>query len=317
MKPDVLVLHPPRPKAMAALEAAYRLHRYDLSEDKDALLDIAGPRCAAAVTDGHIHVDQALIDRLPALKVISSASAGYDAIDVAALTKRGIVLTNSSPALMDDVADAAIMLMLAARRGLPQGDAYVRSGAWAREGGFPLRQASAGKRLGIVGLGQIGKAVARRAESMNMTIAYHGRREQPNVAYPYYANLVALAQDSDVLIVAAPGGAETQGMISAEIIHALGPEGTLVNVGRGSVVDETALIDALQSGALGAAGLDVFWDEPRVNPAFAALENVALYPHHASGTVESRDAMAMTIVDNLAAHYAGAPLLTPVNAPVR
>ncbi len=316
MKPDVLVAYPLRPAQMAELEETYVTHRLDLARDaaeRDAVLAQAGPLCRAMVVNGHVTVDAALLDRLPALRLAACSSAGFDLMDVGEMTRRGITLTNTSDALVDEVANMAVLLMLAARRELPRGDAYVRSGDWGRKGMLPLTASTAGKRVGIVGLGNIGLAIARRFEALGSSIGYFGRGRKPGVDYPFFADLVGMATWADVLILATPGGAGTEGLISAPVISALGPEGTLVNVARGTVVDEPALIDALRTGRLGSAGLDVYLDEPTPDPAFATLGNVVLYPHHSSGTVETRDRMARMTLDNLAAFYAGEPLLTAVN----
>lgn len=313
MKPDVLIACPLSPRVMEALEARHTLHRLDLAADRDALLEQAGPVCTAMVLNGHVAVDAALLDRLPALRLAACSSAGFDLIDLPELTRRGITLTNTSIALADDVADAAVLLMLAARRRLVQADAHVRSGDWGRQGMFPLTTSTAGKRAGIVGLGAIGLAIARRCQALGLTIGYSGRNPKPGVAYDYFRDPAALAEWADILIVATPGGAGTAGLISAAVLRALGPQGTLVNVARGSVVDEGALIAALRDGVIANAGLDVFLNEPHPDPALTALPNVTLYPHHASGTVETRDRMSQLTLDNLDAFFAGRPLLTQVN----
>lgn len=312
MSQDVVVLCPVYPKQMAMLEKAYRLHRYDLAADKAVLLSQVGPLCTAAVTNGHFLMDRELVAGLPALKIVACSSVGYDMIDVSALHERGIHFTNTPDVLTDDVADLAILLMLASRRKLLQGDRYVRSGDWGRMGMMALTSRTAKSRVGIVGLGRIGKAIARRCAAMEQEIGYFSRSEKSASGLRYFADLVDLAQWAEILIAVMPGGPETKGMISREVLQALGPQGTFINVSRGTVVDEAALIDALQSGRLGAAGLDVYLNEPNPDPAFGKLDNVVLYPHHASGTVETRDAMMQLVVDNLAAYYSGKPLLTPV-----
>ncbi|AUH33319.1 2-hydroxyacid dehydrogenase [Paracoccus tegillarcae] len=311
-KPDVMMLYPMRPVAMAQLEAAYTLHRVDLAEDKAAFIAENGPNCRAIVTNGHVPVTREIIEAMPRLELVACSSAGFESFDLAAMAEHGVKLTNTSSALSDDVADTAIMLMLAARRGLVPADAYVRSGDWAKKGMFPLQRSIAGKRLGIVGMGTIGQEIARRAEALKMQVSYWNRRAK-DLPWDYQADLVTLARDSDVLIAIVAGGEGTRGLISDKVMAALGPDGLLINVSRGSVVDETALINALRSGALGHAALDVFASEPDADPALTALPNVTLYPHHASGTVETRDAMAQLVVDNLAALYAGQALLTPVD----
>ncbi|MDF1632600.1 2-hydroxyacid dehydrogenase [Mycoplana sp. MJR14] len=315
MKPDVLVAYPLMPRQMAKLEETYTTHRLDrlAGDEREAMLAAVGHKCTAMVINGHVAVDEAFLDKLPALKLASCSSAGYDKMDVAAMTRRGIKLTNTSDALLDDVADTAILLMLAARRRLVVGDRYVRSGDWGRKGMLPLTSSTSGKKAGIVGLGRIGQAIARRCEAMGMTIGYYGRSRKQGVDYAYFADLVELARWADVLLVATPGGAETEGLISARVLDALGPTGSFVNIARGTVVDEPALIAALREGRIASAGLDVFYNEPHPDPAFAALDNAVLYPHHASGTEETRDRMAQLALDNLAAFFAGKPLLTPVN----
>ncbi len=313
MSQDVIVLYPIMPKQMAVLEKTYRLHRYDLAADKDAFLAQAGKVCTGAVINGHFHMDRAFAAKLPAVKIVACSSVGYDSIDVGALTDCGIKFTNTPDVLTDDVADTAILLMLSSRRKLLQGDRYVRTGDWARKGMMALTNRTAQSRVGIVGLGRIGQAIARRCAAMEQEIGYFSRSEKPESGYRFFPKLVDLAAWCDILIAVTPGGAGTMEMISREVLHALGPQGTFINVSRGTVVDEPALIDALQTGKLGAAGLDVYLNEPNPDPAFAKLDNVVLYPHHASGTVETRDAMMQLVVDNLAAYYAGKPLLTPVN----
>jgi lactate dehydrogenase-like 2-hydroxyacid dehydrogenase len=312
MKPDVMMLYPQRPDAMAQLEAAYTLHRFDQAQDKGAFLAEFGPRCRAIVTNGHAKLDRSMLDAMPNLGIVACSSAGFETFDLAGLAMRGISLTNTSAALSDDVADAAIMLLLAARRNLVDAHAYVRSGDWARKGMFPLQHTITGRRLGVVGMGTIGRAIAKRASALNMKVDYWNRSAK-DVPWDYQADLLALARDSDNLVVIVAGGEGTRGLISAEVMDALGPQGLLINVSRGSVVDEKAMIAALAEGRLGAAALDVYADEPNPDSRLVGLPNVTLFPHHASGTVETRDAMAQLAVDNLAAFYAGKPLLTPVD----
>lgn len=315
MKPDVLVAYPLRPRQMEMLEKTYTVHRLDLlkGEAREAMLAEVGPRCTAMVVNGHVAIDDAFLARLPALKIAACSSAGFDQMDLAAMTRRSITLTNTSDVLLDDVADMALLLMLAARRRLVVGDRYVRSGDWGRKGMMPLTTSTSGKKAGIVGLGRIGLAIARRCEALGLTIGYYGRSKKAGNDYAYFDDPVKLAAWADILIVATPGGAETEKLISADVLDALGPEGSLVNISRGTVVDEPALIRALQEGRIASAGLDVYLNEPNPDPAFAALDNVVLYPHHASGTEETRDRMAQLVIDNLAAFFAGKPLLTPVN----
>jgi lactate dehydrogenase-like 2-hydroxyacid dehydrogenase len=311
MKPDVLVVYPNRPGAMAQLEAAYTLHHLWRAEDRERLLAEVGPRVRAIVTTGERGASAELIGRLPALEIVACFGVGIDAIDRAACAARAIPITNTPDVLTDDVADMALALILAVLRRIVQGDRYVRAGSW-QKGPMPLTTCARGKTLGVLGLGRIGKALAHRAEALGMKVAYHGRRPHPEVAYAYHASLVELARASDVLALTCPGGAETRGLVDAAVLEALGPEGYLVNVARGSVCDEPALVEALVGRRIAGAGLDVFAKEPNVPEALLGLDNVVLQPHAASATVETRDAMAQLVVDNLAAHFAGRPLVTPV-----
>ena len=313
MKQEILVTSTLRPPQMVLLENTYKLHRYDLAEDKEALLDDAGMRCTGMVCSGHFPLNQDFIKRIPSVRIVASSSVGYDTIDVDALTEHDIRFTNTPDVLTDDVADVAIMLMLASRRALLDGDRHVRTGAWGRDGPLPLNSRTSGSRAGIVGLGRIGQAIARRCAVMGQEIAYHSRNAKPDYEYQYFEELEALAEWADILIAATPGGAETQGLISESVLTKLGSRGTFINIARGSVVDEPALIKVLTSGALGAAGLDVYENEPHPDASLASLDNVVHYPHHASGTNETREAMSQLVIDNLAAFYAGQPLLTPVN----
>lgn len=313
MKSEIIVVNPTLPRQMDILSDVYALHRYDQASDKQALLGEVGDRCTAMVCSGHFDLNSAFLTHLPALKIVACSSVGYDAIDVDALTERDIRFTNTPDVLTDDVADIAILLMLAVRRRLRFGDQYVRSGDWASNGMMDLTRRTAGSRVGIIGLGRIGQAIATRCAAMQQEIGYFGRRQKPQSDHRFFTDLAEMADWADVLIAAVPGGDETSGLVSDKVIDALGREGTFINISRGSVVDEAALISALQGGRLAAAGLDVFLNEPNVDAAFSSMENVVLYPHHASGTVETRDAMSQLVVDNLAAFYAGKPLLTSVN----
>lgn len=310
-KPDILVMYPARPKAMAQLEETYTLHRLDQAKNRAAFLAEYGPRCVGIVTNGHSALTRDDLEYLPNLQIVACSSAGFETIDVAALAERGIAFTNTSNALIDDVADAALMLTLACRRELINAHAYTASGDWGRKGMYPLLSSVRGKKAGIVGLGNIGKAIARRFEPLGLEIGYTARSAK-QVLHRYFENVTQLADWSDILVVIVPGGPDTDGMINADVLKALGPTGTLINVARGSVVNEADLIEALSTGKLGSAGLDVFYNEPNPDPRLTGLPNVTLYPHHASGTVETRDAMAQLVVDNLAAHFQGEPLLTPV-----
>lgn len=263
------------------------------------------------VTRSNQRVDPALIDRLPALRVIATCGVGYDGIAVDHARTRGIEVTHTPGVLDTAVAELAVGLLLALLRRLPAADAFVRSDRWHKEGAFPLGASLAGKRVGIVGLGRIGRAIADRLAPFQVSLAYHGPTDY-GLAMSYYPNLATMARDSDILIVCCPGGARTASIIDADVLAALGPRGALVNVSRGSVVDESALVQALQAGTLGAAALDVFETEPTANAALLALEQVVLAPHIGSATEETRLAMAELATANLQAVLAGKPALTPV-----
>jgi lactate dehydrogenase-like 2-hydroxyacid dehydrogenase len=311
MKPEILQMGPMMAHVEAALQAAYRVHRYWEAGDRAALLAEIGPRVRAVATGGHEGCPQAVIEALATLEMISSFGVGYDAVDVAACREHGVRLTNTPDVLNDAVAEITLGLMLALCRRIPQADVHVREGRWP-EGGYPLTGELTGARVGILGLGRIGKEIARRCQVFRMRVAYHGRNEQPYEPYEYYADLAAMARDVDWLVVIAPGTAETKGIVSRLVLEALGPEGFLVSIARGSLIDEPAMVEMLQSGALGGAALDVFADEPRVPDALLGLDNVVLSPHQGSATNKTRIAMGDLVVANLAAHFAGRPLLTPV-----
>ena len=311
MKQDVLMTGPMYPGTVAELEQAYTVHKYWTAPDKDALVASVADRITAVASSNSGGIGAALMAKLPKLRTIAHFGVGYDTVDVDAARKRGIAVTNTPDVLTEEVADLALALMLATVRRIPQGDRYVREGKWLK-GPMALTESCQGKTLGIVGAGRIGRAIARRAEAMNMKIAYQGPSRKRDLSWPYHANPVDLARESDILMVACPGGEATRNLVNAAVIDAIGPTGFLVNIARGSVVDEPALLKALQENRIAGAGLDVFADEPRVPEAFFALENVVLQPHVASATHQTRAAMGKLVVDNLAAHFAGKPLLTPV-----
>jgi len=284
-----------------------------LAERYELHLARSGPAVARAlITSGGEGADAALIGSLPHLEIIAVDGVGYDAVDLDAAAARGIRVTHTPDVLTDDVADLAIGLMIAAYRRIVVADGYVREGRWALDGAMPLARRVSGRRLGIVGLGRIGAAIARRAEPMMASIAYTARHARVGAPYAFVPDIVALAERSDVLIVAVPASVETAKLIDRHVLDALGNDGVLVNVARGSVIDEAALTDALVEGRLGAAGLDVFADEPHVPLPLLGLANVVLQPHCGSATYETRQAMAQLVVDNLDAHFAGRALPTPV-----
>jgi lactate dehydrogenase-like 2-hydroxyacid dehydrogenase len=311
VKPEILQIAPMTPRIEAALDEAYVVHRYFAAADRDALLAAHGPAIRAAATDGHFGIAPRILAALPALEVVVSNGVGYDAIDTAACRARGVRVTNTPEVLNDAVAELAIGLMLALCRRIPQGDAHVRAGRWP-QGGISLTAELTGAHAGILGLGRIGKEIAQRLQAMRMRVSYHGRHAQPYQPYAFYPDLAAMARDVDWLVVIAPGSAATRGIVSRAVLEALGPQGALVNVARGSLVDEPAMVELLADGRLGGAALDVFADEPRVPEALFALPNVVLSPHQGSATEKTRRAMGDLFLRNLAAHFAGDPLPTPV-----
>jgi len=311
MKPDLLMVGAMFKPTQAVLENAYTVHKLWEAPDRDAFLASLAGRITAVATTGVKGIDDATMAKLPKLRIVSHFGVGVDSVDVAAAKRRGVAVTNTPDVLTEDVADIALVLMLAAIRRVPQGDRYVRDGKWLN-GPMALTATVQGKKAGIVGLGRIGKAIAKRCEAFNLKVAYTGRNKQPGVAYPYHPDVLSLAKDVDIMIVAAPGGPETRGLISGAVLEALGPEGTIVNIARGSVIDEPAMIAALASGKLGAAGLDVFDKEPNVPAELLALDNVVVQPHVGSATHATRTAMGQLVIDNLAAYFAGKPLVTPV-----
>jgi len=311
-RPEVLVVAPVMPFLMDALRGAVTVHdRLHLNDP--AAFAAAAPRIRAVVATGESKVPAKLIAQLPALEMITVFGVGYDGVDVAAARARGIPVTHTPGVLNDDVADLALGLLISAARRIPQADRFVRGGEWLK-GPIPVARKVAGSRLGVVGMGRIGQAIAQRALAFRMDVAYTARSPRENLPYTYHPDAAALAAAVDFLVVITPGGAATRGLIDAKVLQALGPQGYLVNVARGSVVDQPALIAALQAGTIAGAALDVFADEPNVPAELLAMDNVVLTPHIGSGTRQTREAMAQLTFDNLRAHFAGEPLLTPVPA---
>ncbi len=307
MKPEVLCTGRLMPHIIEALDATYSTHHLATAADPAALLAQVGPTIRGIASGSHARCDKALMDACPGAEIISSFGVGVDHIDLDYARERGIILCNTPDVLNDEVANTAIMLLLASARKLVEYDRYVRAGRWVPEGDPALTMSIAGKKIGIVGLGRIGKAIADKLKAFHCEIVYFGRNEQPEVAYPYYSDLVAMAGDCTALIVITPGGPATRHMINEAVMNALGPQGHLINVARGSVVDEAALVSALHDGRLGNAGLDVFENEPEVPDALIAMDHIVLQPHQGSATVETRRAMGDRVVDNLAEHFAGNP----------
>ncbi len=296
---------------MDALAKEYELLcLFDVAH-KDAFIAENAANIRAIATRGDLGASAELMGALPKLEIVSVFGVGTDSVDLACARSRGIKVTNTPDVLTDDVADLGVALLLATARHVPQGDRFVRNGSWP-QGGLPLVTRVSGKKVGIVGMGRIGVAVAKRLRGFDCEISYFARSEKDGMPFRFEPDLLALARDSEFLIVTLSGGESTKNMINAEVLQALGPDGILVNVSRGTTVDELALIKALEDKAIKGAGLDVFWNEPNINPAFFTLDNAVLQPHHASGTVETRKAMGQLVRDNLVAHFAGKPLLTPV-----
>ena len=309
-KVEVLSVANLPPFLMEPLQAAYVVHQR-LHESDPAAFARAAPRIGAIAASGESKVGPELMDRLPALKIISVMGVGYDGIDVAAAKARGVVVTHTPEVLNDDVADLAIALMLALARQVACADRYVRDGRWPL-GPLPLGRKVSGARLGVVGMGRIGQAIAHRAGAFGMSIAYTARSAKAELPHAFHATPAALAAHSDFLVVITPGGAGTRKLIDAEVLRALGPQGCVINVARGSVIDETALIDALRAGTIAGAALDVFEDEPNVPQALREMDNVVLTPHIGSATAQTRRAMADLAFANLNAQLTGQPLFTPV-----
>ena len=308
---EILSVGPMYPASLEAMERDFTVHKLWQSKDKQALLAQLRDRVRGIQSFGPYGVDAKLIDVLPRLEIVANVGVGVDAIDLDAAKRRGVIVTNTPDVLNECVADLAMGLTVATLRRISLGDRYVRTGNWLK-GALPLGHKVGGKTMGILGYGRIGKAIARRAEAFGMHIVYHGRKPQPDVSYKYYPKLADMARDCDVLMVICPGGPATHHIVNAEVLNALGPEGTLINVARGSVVDEPALVKALADGTLGAAALDVFESEPKVPEALLDMDQVVLQPHVGSSTHETRKTMGDLAVDNLRAHFSGKPVLTPV-----
>ncbi|MDQ0471118.1 2-hydroxyacid dehydrogenase [Labrys wisconsinensis] len=310
--PDLVLPRPMLPHTVATLERFFTAHRLWEAADAGAVLARLAPSCRFAAMGSHAVGDAAFMDRLPKLEIIANFGVGYDTIDAGEAARRGILVTNTPDVLNEEVADTALALLLATVKELPQADRYLRAGQWPQA---PYRLTPAtlrGRKLGIAGLGRIGKAIARRAEAFGLPIAYWGRKPQEDVPYAYHASLKGLAQAVDTLLLILPGGAETRSIVDAQVLEALGPDGILINVARGSVVDEAALIEALRGGTILAAGLDVFADEPHVPQALIELPNVVLLPHVGSATEHTRRAMGQLVVDNLVSWLEGNGPVTPV-----
>ena len=309
----VLATGPLMRLVMQQLDTAYMVHRLWEADDPDVLIAEIGDRVEAIAVGPHTPVDEALMRRLPNLKIVSNFGVGYDTVDAIWASQNGVYVSNTPDVLTEEVADTTLGLMLMTVRRLSESERYLRAGRWESEGPFPLTHASLrDRRVGIVGLGRIGKAIARRLDAFRAPVVYHGRTEQADVPYGYHASLVELARDVDILVAVIPGGADTNGLIDMEVFDALGPDGIFINVGRGSIVDEPAMIRALQEGRIHSAGLDVFADEPHVPQALIDMEHVVLLPHVGSASIHTRNQMGQLVVDNIHSYFETGRPITPV-----
>jgi len=312
-KADILLVGASKPVIATGLAADFNLHKLGDAKDRDAFMSgIADKVRGFAVPFSNMQIDGPLMARFPRLEIVSSFGVGYDHVDAKWAGEHGIVVTNTPEVLNEEVADTALGLLLCTVREFPQAERYLRAGKW-KEKSYPLTKATLRDRtVGMVGMGRIGKAIARRLEAFGVPIVYHSRNPQPGVTYRYYPKLVDMARDVDTLMVIVPGGKATQNMINAEVLDALGPNGILINMARGSVVDEAALIKALKGRRIFSAGLDVFVNEPEVPKELLEMEHVVLFPHLGSGSVWTRTKMDQLVVDNLKSWAAGKGPLTPV-----
>jgi lactate dehydrogenase-like 2-hydroxyacid dehydrogenase len=312
-KTEVLLIGPAKPVIVDGLSPALELIRFSELDDRDRFFAETAPRLRAiAMSVTSERLDREFMARLPALEIVATFGVGYDHIDAAWAGAHGIVVTNTPDVLTEEVADTALGLLLCTVREFPQAERYLRAGNWAQQD-YPLSKASLRDRtIGLVGMGRIGQAIARRLEAMHVPVVYHSRRPAAGVAYRHYPNLLDMAREVGVLLVITPGGPQTRNLINAEVLAALGRDGILINMARGSVVDQPALIKALQDRTIMSAGLDVYANEPEVPPELIAMEHVVLFPHLGSASVATRAGMDRLVVDNLLSWAAGKPPLTPV-----
>jgi hydroxypyruvate reductase len=311
MKPDIIITAKGHAATMATLQAEFSAHNLFEASERNSFFEKCASKVRGLATFGPMAVDGKIMDALPKLEIIANFGVGVDAINLDDAKKRKIIVTNTPDVLNECVADTAIALVLNTLRKLPQSEKHLRAGNWASRGPYPLTTSLGGKVLGVLGLGRIGEAVAKRAMACGMTIRYHNRNKK-DVPYPYDPDPATLAKNSDVLMVVTPGGPGTAKLVNEKVLQALGADGYLVNIARGSVVDEPVLLRYLQEKKIAGAGLDVYADEPRVPPEFFTLDNAVLFPHVASATVETRKAMGDLQIENLRRHFAGKPVLTRV-----
>jgi lactate dehydrogenase-like 2-hydroxyacid dehydrogenase len=312
-KIDLVIYGPQKHVVDNGFSDQFVLHRFETRGDLDRLTPaIAGKVRGMAVTYNTVRGDKATLSHFPKLEIVSSFGVGYDHIDASYAAERGIVVTNTPDVLTEEVADIALGLLIATLREFVKADRYLRSGLWTTQQ-YPLSVGSLrDRKVGMVGMGRIGQAIGRRLEACRVPVVYHSRKPAEGVSYQHYPDLIEMAKAVDTLVLIVPGGPSTANMINAEVMKALGPRGVIINVARGSVVDEQALIAALKNGTILSAGLDVFANEPNVPDELKAMNNVVLLPHIGSGSVVTRNAMDQLVVDNLKAWFAGKPPLTPV-----
>jgi len=310
-KPELLITSPMMPMIEEQLDRHFTVQRLYKTDDREKLLSEFGPKVRAIAGTPASRIDAELMGRLPKLEIVGSFGVGYDSIDARWAGDHGIVVTNTPDVLNEEVADTALGLLLATIRQLPQADRYVRAGKW-KEKPFPLTVTLQDRTVGIIGMGRIGKAIAKRLEAFNTPVVYHSRNKADGVGYKHYPDLIQMAKDADVLIVITPGGAATKHLVNKDVLEALGPNGIVINVARGSVIDENALVEALREKKILSAGLDVFDDEPNVPQGLIDLDHVVLLPHVGSASVHCRNLMGQLVVDNLLAWANGKPPLTPV-----
>ncbi len=312
-KIDLLVHGPGKPIVTNGFSSEFVLHHFETTHDLERLTpEVAARVRGMAVTYNTVRADAKTLARLPKLEIVSSFGVGYDHVDAAYARDHNIMVTNTPDVLTEEVADLAMGLLIATLREFVKADNYLRSGYWLSDQ-FPLSAGSLrDRKVGMVGMGRIGQAIARRLDASRVPVVYHSRNPAPGVAYKHYPDLMEMAKAVDTLVVIVPGGAGTAKMINADVMKALGPRGVIINVARGTVVDEQALIEALKSGTILAAGLDVFEREPNVPDELKSMHNVVLLPHIGSASVVTRNAMDQLVVDNLKAWFGGKPPLTPV-----
>ena len=313
MKPEILMLTRIYAPTLAVLEREYTVHNLDMAADPAAFMKEVSGRVRAAVTTGLVGCDRARIEALPKLELIASFGNPKGTIDLAAAKERGVIVTNTPDAIYELVAELAIGLAVSIMRKVCETDRFLRAGNWEKQG-QPMGRQLLDKTCGIIAMGRIGRGVARRAEAFGMSICWHGPRRKDDVPYPYYSDLIEMARRSDCLIVCCPHLPETTGLISAAVLDALGPDGFLVNVARGPVVAEQALITALQERRIAGAALDVYWEEPHVPAALLPLDNVVMTPHMGTATLDVREGRGKKVLENLRAHFAGKPVPYPITA---